>query len=253
MLTLKWILAGHRRATISQPSDIACFVSETGHPVILLYKGRRRKQIGRDLNVRYVLEGSVQRAGSRMRVNVQLVDAETGSHIWAEHFDKPVAELFDMQDEIVSRLANRGLGRSSLAPRHGAPSASQIRTQWIIIFSSLRLVRNKGQTADLFDKAGFHIDRALDLDPDNVAALVGRAWVDLAFVAPSWLYRQRDPPATTPERLAGRAFRCGGRSASARCASTSPHAHGSANCRRGAVHQTARIADRSSGRQGGSA
>ena len=59
---------------------------------------------------------------------------------------------------------------------------------------------------------------------------------------PSWLYRQPDPPATTPERLAARAFRCGDRYASPRCASASPHAHGSANCRRGAVHQTARMA-----------
>ena len=65
------------------------------------------KQIGRELNVRYVLEGSVQRSGNRMRVNVQLIDAETGKHLWAERFDKPVADLFDMQDEIVSRLANR--------------------------------------------------------------------------------------------------------------------------------------------------
>jgi TolB-like protein len=65
------------------------------------------KQIGRELNVRYVLEGSVQRAGNRMRVNVQLIDAETGQHLWAERFDKPIADLFDMQDEIVSRLANQ--------------------------------------------------------------------------------------------------------------------------------------------------
>ena len=65
------------------------------------------KQIGRDLNVRYVLEGSVQRGGNRMRVNVQLIDAETGSHLWGERFDKPVTDLFDMQDEIVSSLANR--------------------------------------------------------------------------------------------------------------------------------------------------
>ena len=64
------------------------------------------KQIGRELNVRYVLEGSVQRGGNRLRVNVQLIDAETGKHLWAERFDKPVADLFDMQDEIVSRLAN---------------------------------------------------------------------------------------------------------------------------------------------------
>ena len=64
------------------------------------------KKLGRELNVRYVLEGSVQRSGSRLRVNVQLIDVETGNHLWAERFDKPVADLFDMQDEIVSRLAN---------------------------------------------------------------------------------------------------------------------------------------------------
>ena len=65
------------------------------------------KTIGRELNVRYVLEGSVQRGGNRMRVNVQLIDAETGNHLWAERFDKPLADLFDMQDEIVARLARR--------------------------------------------------------------------------------------------------------------------------------------------------
>ena len=71
------------------------------------YKGKPFdvKTIGRDLNVRYVLEGSVQRGGNRMRVNVQLIDAETGNHLWAERFDKPLADLFDMQDEIVARLA----------------------------------------------------------------------------------------------------------------------------------------------------
>jgi hypothetical protein len=64
------------------------------------------RRIGRDLNVRYVLEGSVQRAGDRMRVNVQLIDAESGNHLWAERFDKAVADLFGMQDEIVARIAN---------------------------------------------------------------------------------------------------------------------------------------------------
>ena len=73
------------------------------------YKGKPYdvKQIGRELNVRYVLEGSVQRSGNRLRVNVQLIDAESGAHLWAERFDKPVADLFDMQDEIVARLANQ--------------------------------------------------------------------------------------------------------------------------------------------------
>jgi TolB-like protein len=58
------------------------------------------KKLGRELNVRYVLEGSVQRGGNRLRVNVQLVDAESGNQLWAERFDKPIADLFDMQDEI---------------------------------------------------------------------------------------------------------------------------------------------------------
>ena len=71
------------------------------------YKGKPLdvKTIGRELNVRYVLEGSVQRGGNRMRVNVQLIDARTGNHLWAERFDKALADLFDMQDEIVARLA----------------------------------------------------------------------------------------------------------------------------------------------------
>ena len=69
-----------------------------GRNTAFTYKGKHvdLKQIGSELNVRYVLEGSVQRGGNRMRVNVQLIDAETGSHLWAERFDKPLADLFDM-------------------------------------------------------------------------------------------------------------------------------------------------------------
>src|SRR5262249_30163191 len=79
-----------------------------GRNTAFTFKGKAvdLRQIGRDLNVRYVLEGSVQRSGSRMRVNVQLIDAQSGNHLWADRFDKPVADLFDMQDEIVARLAN---------------------------------------------------------------------------------------------------------------------------------------------------
>ena len=79
-----------------------------GRHTAFTYKGKAvdLKQIGRELNVRYALEGSVQRGGNRLRVNVQLVDTETGSHLWAERFEKPFTDLFDLQDEIVSRLAN---------------------------------------------------------------------------------------------------------------------------------------------------
>jgi TolB-like protein len=71
-----------------------------GRNTAFTYKGKHvdLKQIGRELNVRYVLEGSVQRSSNRLRVNVQLIDAETGAHLWAERFDKPVADLFDTQE-----------------------------------------------------------------------------------------------------------------------------------------------------------
>src|SRR5579872_6614224 len=72
------------------------------------YKGNAVdvKQIGCELNVRYVLEGSIQRSGNRMRVNAQLIDAASAAHLWVDRFDKSVADLFDLQDEIVVRLAN---------------------------------------------------------------------------------------------------------------------------------------------------
>jgi hypothetical protein len=87
-----------------------------GRNTAFTYKGKAvdLKQIGRELNVLYVLEGSVQRSGNRLRVNVQLINAETGAHLWAERFDKPVADLFDMQDEIVAHLAGQ-LGTQLIA------------------------------------------------------------------------------------------------------------------------------------------
>jgi len=63
------------------------------------------KQIGRELGVRYVLEGSVQRSGNRVRVSAQLIDAETDTHLWADRLDRDAGDLFALQNEITSRLA----------------------------------------------------------------------------------------------------------------------------------------------------
>ena len=72
------------------------------------YKGKNvdAKEIGKELGVRYVLEGSVQRDQNRVRVNAQLVDAETGAHLWADRFEEDVADLFKLQDQVVARLGN---------------------------------------------------------------------------------------------------------------------------------------------------
>lgn len=71
------------------------------------YKGKSvdAKQVGSELGVRYVLEGSVRRTGDQVRVNVQLIDAETGAHLWADRFDTDRANLSAAQDEITGRLA----------------------------------------------------------------------------------------------------------------------------------------------------
>jgi TolB-like protein/Flp pilus assembly protein TadD len=180
------------------------------------YKGRAAdvKRIGRDLNVRYALEGSVQRGGGRMRVNVQLVDVESGTHLWAERFDKPVADLFDMQDEIVSRLANR-LGQELARAEAGRAERSSNPDSMDHYFLGLALF-NKGLTAELLNKARSHFDRALDLDPGNVDALVGRAWVDIA-VAINWLGEDRRRRLRSAEADSSKAVNLRPDDASAHC------------------------------------
>jgi TolB-like protein/DNA-binding winged helix-turn-helix (wHTH) protein/Flp pilus assembly protein TadD len=152
------------------------------------YKGKPLdvKIIGRELNVRYVLEGSVQRNGSRMRVSAQLIDAESGHHLWAERFDKPLADLFDMQDEIVARLAgalNAQLvaAEARLAEQSPNPDSMDLYFQGLAWLNKGRILENIAQARGFFDNA-------LTADPDNVDALIGSAAADAvagasAFVA----------------------------------------------------------------------
>jgi TolB-like protein/class 3 adenylate cyclase len=134
------------------------------------------KKLGRELNVRYVLEGSVQRAGSRLRVNVQLIDAETGNHLWAERFDKPIADLFDMQDEIVSRLANT-LDAELIAAEARRAERSSHPDAMDFVFQG-RSWWNKGLTPNYLVKARSFFEKAIALDPENIEAMVGLANVD---------------------------------------------------------------------------
>src|SRR6516162_3165379 len=143
------------------------------HSTAFTFKGKAvdLRRIGRELNVRYVLEGSVQRGANRLRVNVQLIDVETGNHLWAERFDKPIADLFDMQDEIVSRLANRldaelVAAEARRAERKPNPDSTDFYLQgeaWV----------NRGITFENMAKARGFFERALALDAQNVDALVG--------------------------------------------------------------------------------
>ena len=142
------------------------------------FKGKATdaKKLGRELNVRYVLEGSVQRGGNRLRVNVQLIDAETGNHLWAERFDKPVADLFDMQDEIVSRLAN-ALDAELVAAEARRAERSANPDAMDLVFQG-RALSNRGWTPEHMARARAFFERAMALDPGNIEAMVGLALVN---------------------------------------------------------------------------
>ena len=78
------------------------------------------KQVARELGVRYVLEGSVRRSGPQVRVSAQLIDAETGNHIWAERYDRALEDVFAVQDEITSASRHGNPCRQSPTPNCGA-------------------------------------------------------------------------------------------------------------------------------------
>ena len=143
------------------------------------YKGRAvdAKQVGQELGVRYVLEGSVQRAGTRVRVNAQLIDAETGAHLWADRFQEEVADLFKLQDDVVARLANAL--RYEL-PRAEAKSASRSRNPDAIDLNLRGSVATfpwarQPPTADEVVAVRALFERALELDPGDADALAGLA------------------------------------------------------------------------------
>ena len=150
-----------------------------GRHTAFTYKGKAvdLKQVGRELNVRYVLEGSVQRGGNRMRVNVQLIEAETGAHLWAERFDKPVADLFEMQDEIVARLANQL--RAELVDAEARRAERALNPDSMDLYFQGWALINRGVTPDILERARIFFERALELDSCNVDALAGVAMVDL--------------------------------------------------------------------------
>jgi TolB-like protein/class 3 adenylate cyclase len=141
------------------------------------------KQLGRDLGVRYVLEGSVQHDGTRLRVNIQLVDADSGAHLWAERFDRAAGDLFEMQDEIVTRVARAlDVELATAEARRAGRSRSADRDALDLFFCGWA-VFNRGQSPEDLLRAEQLFERALATEADNVRALVGLAAVKFAFAA----------------------------------------------------------------------
>jgi TolB-like protein/class 3 adenylate cyclase/Flp pilus assembly protein TadD len=141
------------------------------------YKGRAvdAQQIGRDLGVRYIVEGSVRRAGNRVRVTGQLIEAETGVHLWAHRYDREVADIFAIQDELTQQVVGAIepeilLGESRRALHRTTDNLDayecHMRGTWL---------HNAQDTAEHFEEAISWHRRAIELDPD-----FGRAHMMLA-------------------------------------------------------------------------
>ena len=152
------------------------------------FKGKTldAKAIGKELGVRYVLEGSVQRDANRVRVNAQLIDAESGAHVWADRFEEDVVDLFKLQDEVVARLARtlqvelvNAEAQRSLHDRPRNPDAIDLTMRGLALLNQPFTKANRFEARDLFEQA-------LTLDPTNADALAGAAFVDSSDYVLGW-------------------------------------------------------------------
>jgi adenylate cyclase len=162
------------------------------------YQGKRveTRQIGRELGVRYVLEGSVRRSGNRVRVNAQLIDAETDAHLWAERFDRNTDDLFALQDEVTGRIAialNLELVSAEAARSADHPDALDFILRGRALSSTPPTTENYAEAIRLYECA-------LTLDPQSVEAqaLLAKA---LAARAMDGLTNSAEADITHAERL----------------------------------------------------
>jgi TolB-like protein len=153
------------------------------------------KQIGRDLGVRYALEGEVQRSGTRVRVTAQLIDAETDTHLWAERFDGDAVDLFALQDEITNRIAV-ALDLELVDAAAARPIEHPDALDYILRGRAVRLKlpsrENRLEQVLLFE-------RALALDPESIA---GQSWLAIELAARA-LDLMTDTPAADIARAEG--------------------------------------------------
>ena len=153
------------------------------------FKGKNvdAREIGKELGVRYVLEGSVQRDGTRVRVNAQLIDAYSGAHIWADRFEEDVADLFKLQDEVVARLAT-SLGYELVKTEAEKDARSKSPDEVDLTMRGWALVWEQQQqrTKENNNAAEALFERALKIDPNETDALAGNAYAYLLEYTRGW-------------------------------------------------------------------
>jgi adenylate cyclase len=171
------------------------------------FKGKNidAKEIGKELGVRYVLEGSVQRDGTRVRVNAQLIDAASGVHLWADRFEEDVTDLFKLQDQVVARLAN-ALGYELVQAEAEAGAHSKNPDAIDLDMRGWAAVNQWMQqppTKDTLVAVRAWFDRALEIDPNDTEALAGEAMAYTFEYAFGW----RNPETDYDAKILGQADR----------------------------------------------
>jgi adenylate cyclase len=141
------------------------------------YKGKSldAKEIGKELGVRYVLEGSVQRDQNRVRVNAQLIDAESGAHMWADRFEADTADLFKLQDQVVAQLANALRYELDMAEATKAAGAQNPDAIDLAMRGWAAMPPHSMPSKEEVDAARPFFEQALKIDTNNSEALAGKA------------------------------------------------------------------------------
>jgi adenylate cyclase len=143
------------------------------------------KEISNELGVRYVLEGSVQRDQNRVRVNAQLIDGNSGAHLWADRFEESITDLFKLQDQVVARLAN-SLGYE-LVKAEASKSLHSVNPDAIdLTMRGWALLNVPGRDKAQHQQARELFERALEIDPQNAEAMVGVALIDIRDFGFRW-------------------------------------------------------------------
>ena len=157
-----------------------------GRNTAFTFKGKNidSKEISKELGVRYVLEGSVQRDQNRVRINAQLIDGETGGHLWADRFEESINDLFKLQDEIVARLAN-SLGYE-LARAEAQKSVQSTNPDAIDLMMRGWATLWQPMTKESTALARDYFERAIKVDPQNAEAMVGFAYARMRASVYGW-------------------------------------------------------------------
>jgi adenylate cyclase len=152
------------------------------------------QQVGSELGVQYVLEGSVRRAGNRVRITAQLIDARTSAHIWAERLDRDMDDLFAMQDEVTERIVTTIANRLE---RTEQQRAARKRPEAMRAYDYILQARAiLSDTAEANRQSRMLYEKALALEPTSLLALTGVAWTHVI----DWESRWSDPSDDTLER-----------------------------------------------------